>query len=78
MPGLFSRLTTWASLQDVTYSAFNAEFDNIITNFVPLMMDDYSTNATQMQVQTDPGESGTESLATTLAGELARIRFVLE
>lgn len=77
MPGLFSRIKTWVSLEDVIYSDLNAEFDNVITNFVPLMMDDYSANATQMQVQTDPGESGSESLATTLAGELARLRFVI-
>jgi len=41
-------------------------------------MDDYSTDATQMQTTTDPGEVGTESLATTLAGELERIRFILK
>jgi hypothetical protein len=77
MPGLFSRIKTWVSLEDVTYSTLNAEFDNIITNFVPLMMDDYSTNVVQMQVQTSPGDVGSESLATTFAGELARVRHVL-
>lgn len=78
MPGLFSRIKTWVSTEDVTYSDLNAEFDNVLTNFVPLMMDDYSTNVTQMQVVTDPGEVGTESLATTLAGELARLRQMLK
>jgi hypothetical protein len=75
--GLYSRIKTWVSTEDVTHSDLNAEFDNVITNFVPLMVDDYSANATQMKVQTDPGELGSESLATTLAGELARIRSVL-
>lgn len=77
MPGLWSRIKTWTSTENVVYSDLNAEFDNILTNFVPLMIDDYSTNATQMKVQTDPGEVGTESLATTLAGELARLRYML-
>lgn len=78
MPGLFSRIKTWVTTEDVTHSDLNAEFDNVITNFVPLMIDDYSTNVAQMQVVTDPGEVGTESLATTLAGELARLRNMIK
>ncbi len=78
MGGLYSRIKTWTSTEDVTYSDLNAEFDNVLTNFVPLMIDDYSTNATQMRITTDPGEVGTESLATTLAGELARLRFMIK
>lgn len=78
MPGaLFSRIKTWVTAEDVTYSDLNAEFDNILQNLLPLMIDDYSVNTTQMQVTTDPGEVGTESLATTLGGELARLRFIL-
>ena len=78
MPGaLFSRVKTWVTTEDVTYSDLNAEFDNILQNLVPLMLDDYSTNTAQMQVTTDPGEVGTESLATTLGGEFARLRHIL-
>ena len=43
----------------------------------PEQMDDYSANAAGMQVQTNPGESGSESLPTTLAGELERLRFII-
>lgn len=43
----------------------------------PAGVDDYSSNATQMQTQSDPGEQGSESLSTSLADELARIRYVL-
>lgn len=78
MGGLYSRVKTWVDTEDVTYSDLNAEFDNVITNFVPLMIDDYSTDTTQMRVTADPGEVGTESRATTLGGELARIRFILK
>ncbi len=41
------------------------------------MMAGYSANATQMQTQTSPGGLGTESLATSLAGELERLRYML-
>lgn len=74
---LQARVKTWVSAEDVTYSDLNAEFDNVLTAMQPLLIDDYSTNSTQMQVQTDPGEVGTESLSTTLAGEIARLRFML-
>jgi len=74
---LFARVKTWVSTEDVVYSDLNAEFDNIIDHLAPLYIDDYSTNSTQMQVTTDPGEVGTESLATTLAGEIARIRHMI-
>ena len=42
------------------------------------MTDDYSVDNTQMQSTTDPGEVGTESKATTLAGELERLRFAVK
>lgn len=73
----FSRIKTWVSTEDVTYSDLNAEFDNILTNLVPTGVDDYSANVSQMQTTVDPGEVGTESLATTLAGEIARLRFMI-
>lgn len=40
-------------------------------------VDDYSANATQMQTSNSPGDVGTESLATTIRGELERLRSVL-
>lgn len=42
------------------------------------MMDDYSSSVAQMQTTTDPGEVGTESQPTTLAGELERVRFAIK
>ena len=38
-------------------------------------MDDWSASTTQMQTTADPYSSNTESLATTLAGELERLRY---
>jgi hypothetical protein len=71
------RVKVWVDDEDVTYSDLNAEFDNVLAAMRPSLMDDYSANTAEMQVTTDPGEVGTESLATTLAGEIARIRFII-
>lgn len=79
MPGgLFPRLTIWVANQKLTAAAIDAEFDNIINNLLPAMIDDYSVNVAQMQIVTSPGNVGTESLATSLAGELERLRFMIE
>lgn len=42
------------------------------------MTDDYAVDNTQMQSTADPGEVGSESRPTTLAGELERLRFALK
>lgn len=76
MGATFSRLKNWIA-ETLTYADLNAEIDNILTYFTPSGMDDYSTNATQMRLSTDPGEVGTESLATSLAGEIERLRFMI-
>lgn len=77
MGALFSRIKTWVSTEDVSYSDLNAEFDNILTNLTLANVDDYSASVSQMQTTTDPGEVGTESLATTAAGEIARLRHLI-
>lgn len=75
---LQSRIKVWSSTEDVDAADLNAEFDNVLEAMQPLLSDDYSTNTAQMQVTTDPGEVGSESLATTLGGELARLRFAIK
>ncbi len=77
MAGLYSHTTRSTGLT-LTAVIYNTDHQNHIDNSVPLQFDDYSTNTTQMQVVADPGEVGTESAATTLAGELARLRFMLK
>jgi hypothetical protein len=74
MGATYSRIKNWVA-EKLTFADLNAEIDNILTNQVPSGMDDYSTNVTEMQTNTDPGEVGTEVLATSLAGELERLRF---
>ena len=70
--------TTRADGLVLTHTIYNADHQNHIDNGVPLQLDDYSTDVTQMRVTRDPYPAATESLATTLGGELASIRYVLE
>ena len=75
---IFNRVKTWANLEVIRSSDLNAEFDNILNNLLPAQIDDHSLDLTEMRATSDPGEVGTESLATSLAGEIERIRFVLK
>src|SRR3972149_4893415 len=77
MAGLWSH-TTRATGLVLTAAIYNADHQNHIDNGIPAQHDDYSTNAAQMQSTTDPYPAGAESLATSTAGELERIRYVLK
>lgn len=77
MGALFSRVKTWVTTEDVTHSDLNAEFDNILNNLTAANVDDFSANASQMQTTADPGEVGSESLATSVAGEISRLRHLI-
>lgn len=77
MAGLFSRIKNWARGETIKAADLNAEFNNVITNFTPSFMDDYSASVAQMRLATTPGASGSESQATSLAGELERLRYVI-
>ena len=74
---LFPRVKTWGATDTLLASDLNAEFDNILNNFLPTMIQGYSVNVAQMQVQTAPGGVGSESLATQVSGEIERLRFQL-
>jgi hypothetical protein len=73
----FPRIKVWVSTEDVVYSDLNAEFDNVLNNLTAANVDDYSANVSQMQSTADPGEVGSESLATSVAGELQRLRHLI-
>ncbi len=73
----FPRVKTWTSTEDVTASDLNAEFDNILNNLTAANIDDFSATVSQMQSTVDPGEVGTESLATSVAGEIQRLRKLI-
>lgn len=74
----FTRVKVWVSNEVLTAADLNGEFNNLLNNMDPLGIEDYSDNVSEMQSTADPGGSGTESLATTLAGEIQRIRFVIK
>jgi len=76
MPAGYSHTTRAAGLT-LTANIYNTDHVNH-TNQGPATYDDYSSSAAQMQTGTDPGEVGTESLPTSLSGELERIRFTIE
>lgn len=77
MGGNYSHTTRSDGLT-LTAAIYNADHQAHIDNATPAGLDDYSSNATQMQATTSPGGVGTESLATSLAGELERLRHVLK
>jgi hypothetical protein len=78
MAGTYSRVKTWAAAETLTAADLNAEFDNEITNADPDSIGDESADATEMRAVADPGESGSESLATDLKGEILRLRNVIQ
>ncbi|MEE9302865.1 MAG: hypothetical protein V3U84_03675 [Thiotrichaceae bacterium] len=77
MSGNYSH-TTRATGSTLTATIYNGDHVNHITNATPTGLDDYSTNVSQMQTITDPGEVGSESLATSTAGEFERIRNIIK
>jgi hypothetical protein len=77
MAGLYSH-TTRTTGTTLTANIYNTDHQNHIDNAIPAQQDDYSTNSSQMQSTADPGEVGTESLATSEAGEFERIRFIIK
>jgi hypothetical protein len=73
----FSRVKNWTT-EVLSNTDLNTEIDNILNNLGPSGVDDYSTNSTQMRLETNPGSSGSESLATSMAGEIERLRYVIK
>ncbi len=75
--GLYSH-TTRASGLTLTAVIYNADHQNHIDNHNTTQIDDYSSSVAEMQTTTDPYASDSESQATSLAGEIERIRFQLD
>ena len=73
----FNRVHVWVA-EILNFAALNAEFDNILNNLNPAGMDGYSDTVPQMKIQTSPGGLGSESLATSLGGEIERLRYVIQ
>jgi len=63
--------------QLIASSLWNNEWNNLAQNLIPAGIDSYSDTDTQMQIQTNPFPGGVLSHATSLGGEIERIRYQL-
>lgn len=77
MGATFNRVKTWIK-ETLTFVDLNAEFDNILNNLTPTGVDDESADNSAMQATADPYPADVESKATSLKGELHRLRFVMK
>lgn len=75
MPGNYSKVLTVTTGQVITASERNNEHDNHISNATPDGIDDASSTLTEMRIETDPYPASSESLSTSLKGELERLRY---
>lgn len=62
----------------LTASIYNTDHQNHIDNNIPSTIDDASASVGAMQTTTTPGTVGAESLATTLEGEIQRLRYAIK
>ncbi len=77
--GNCSVFRTWNTGDSVTAADLNSSFTTAaVTNSTPQCLDDYSATVSQMQSTADPYASSTESQATTMAGEVERLRFMFK
>jgi len=76
--GLYTLLRTYVDGQVLGASDYVGDHQQHITNQNPLSTGAYSDTASQMSLVTDTGDSGTPSLAGSLAGELERLRFAIK
>ena len=77
MPGNYSLVETVVTGQAITAAERNTEHQNHIDNATPAGIDDYSATVTEMRTVADPYPAASPSQATSTAGELARIRYLL-
>ena len=77
MPGL-GVITQRSTGETIDAAKYNGDRQELVNMMEPQQIDDYSANTTQMQTITDPGDIGSESLPTTIAGENERIRFCIK
>ena len=77
MPGNYT-ITDRSDNENIDRQKYLADHQQHVDNLEPPKIDDYSGSVPQMQTVTDPGEVGSESRPTSLAGELERLRFAIK
>ena len=76
--GNCSAFRSWITGDSLTAGDLNSSFTTAaVTNSTLACVDGISDSAANAQAQTAPWASATESLATSAAGELQRLRYVL-
>lgn len=79
MPGNCAIFRSWNTGESLTAADLTTSFTTVgVTNMTMQCLDDYSVDVTQMRLAIDPGEVGSESLATSSAGEIERLRFAIK
>lgn len=76
MPGLYNIITR-APGTLISALIYNFDHQKHVDGRTATLVQSYSTALSQMNLTEDPFPSGSESLAASLAGELARLRFVI-
>jgi hypothetical protein len=70
---------TWNTGDSVTAGDLNSSFTTAaVTNSTPECVSGYSDTVSEMQATTDPYPASVESQATSMAGELERLRYVIK
>lgn len=84
--------TDWADGETLTATHLNGDINPLYTTLSggieddnvasgaaidPTKIDDYAASVTEARTQSDPGVSDAESQATTLAGEIERLRYAI-
>ena len=78
MPGNYSLRRTVKEDDPLDPTEYNADHQQHINNLTPPNVDDYSSSAAEMRSYVDPGDVDSESLATSMAGEIERLRYSIK
>lgn len=78
MPGNYTLRRTYVDGDILSAADYVADHQQHIDNQTPDGTDDYSLNVSQMRTVTDTGDDNGESLATSLSGELTRLRYQIK
>ena len=68
---------TYAEHEVLLHADLNASFERTVTANSATCVDDYSSSTSQMRATANPYPGSAESLATSLAGEIERLRYQL-
>src|SRR6266478_5911902 len=78
LSGNYTLINTYVDGSILTTSKYAADHQNHITNQNPTGTSSHASSIPDMQLSTDPGDVGSESLPGSLAQEIERIRFVIK